>query len=558
MEDKMDVDGTHPSPYAEERSKVIALRQHQLKNCELDGSDENSAVLRSGLFDAQFYLATYADVRAANIDPLKHFVEYGARERRSPNRWFDANYYRTQFGEFSGDINPLLHYLEEGEVLGFKPHPQFDPHHYRKLFPIVDDAGVSPLWHFFNFGTMALRGILPGRHFTPQPRVAPRKPPLRQWKRNGNVGVNFISPASRISGLGVSARGFLDALQHSGIPVHPIEWTRGFEHHAACETNFVGVKALQPVNLIHMNADIFHLVANDLRQNGILSSDRYNIGIWYWELASFRPEWMPWIACLDEIWCASQFNVNAISAVSARPVKLMRPALRATKATGRYGRDHFGLNDNSKVFFYNCDLSSRIDRKNPEALAVAFRQEFGEDPGYQLVLKIGALTYSAKSTELVMKAVGGAPNIRLIDRTLADAELADLLAISCAYVSPHRSEGLGLTIIEAMLAGCPVIATGYGGASDFVFDGVARPLSYDLAELVQTDEPYRRGCVWADPHIPDLRQAMREIVESSAAVRAMGLRGKAHAEKLFSPQATAQAIQKRLSDIWAAGGPSNL
>jgi glycosyltransferase involved in cell wall biosynthesis len=210
------------------------------------------------------------------------------------------------------------------------------------------------------------------------------------------------------------------------------------------------------------------------------------------------------------------------------------------------------------VFFYNCDLSSRIDRKNPQALIVAFQQEFGEDPNYQLVLKIGAPTYSTKSTELVMTAVGGASNIRLIDRTLADAELADLLAICSAYVSPHRSEGLGLTIIEAMLAGCPVIATGYGGASDFVFSGVARPLSYDLAELIQTDEPYRRGCVWADPHIPDLRRAMREIVESPDAARAMGLRGKAHAEKLFSPQATARAIQERLSNIWAAAASPSL
>lgn len=550
-------DSTHPSPYAEERAEITALRQRQLQDCGLDGGDEHSAVSRSGLFDAQFYLDTYADVRAAKIDPLIHFIKYGARERRSPNRWFDSNYYRTQFGEFSADINPLLHYLEDGEVLGFKPHPQFDPHHYRKLFPVVDDAGVSPLWHFLHFGTTASHGILPGRHFTPQPRIAPRKPPLRQWKRNGDMGVNFISPASRISGLGVSARGFLDALRHSRIPAHPIEWTRGFEHHAACETNFAGVKALQPINLIHMNADIFHLVTNELRRNGILSSDRYNIGIWYWELASFRPEWMPWIACLDEIWCASQFNVNAVSAVSARPVKLMRPALQATKATNQYGRDHFGLSNNSKVFFYNCDLSSRIDRKNPEALIVAFRQEFGDDPDYQLVLKIGAPTYSVKSTELVKQAVGGAANIRLIDRTLATAELADLLAICCAYVSPHRSEGLGLTIIEAMLAGCPVIATGYGGASDFVFDGVARPLSYDLVELVQTDPPYQRGCVWADPHIHDLRLAMREMAVSPDIAHAMGQRGKAHAEHLFAPRVTSEAVQRRLSDIWIAGSRSD-
>jgi glycosyltransferase involved in cell wall biosynthesis len=513
-------------------------------------------IARSGLFDAELYLTTYADILNARVDPLQHFTLSGAIEQRNPNAWFSTAFYRSQV-ELAEGVNPLAHYIEVGEKAGLRPHPDFDPVRYRKIMPAVDAAGVSPLWHFLNFGTDEFRRKLSCRHYAPQPRIETRKPPLRRWTRVDELGVNFVSPASRIAGLGVSARGFLDALQQSGIPVHPIEWTRGFEHHAAGEIRFAGVNALQPVNLIHMNADIFHLVANGLRQNGILSPDRYSIGIWYWELSSFRPEWMPWIACLDEIWCASQFNVRAVSAVSARPVKLMRPALRATKARGQYGRAHFGLDDNSKVFFYNCDLSSRIDRKNPEALIAAFRQEFGEDPGYQLVLKIGAPTYSAKSTELVTKAVGGAPNIRLIDRTLADAELADLLAICFAYVSPHRSEGLGLTIIEAMLAGCPVIATGYGGASDFVFDGVARALSYDLVEIAQTDEPYRRGCVWADPLIADLQAAMREMVAAPGAARAMGLRGKAHAEKLFAPQAAGRAIQQRLRDIWAEGSPSN-
>ena len=513
------------------------------------------AIARSGLFDAKLYLTTYPDILNARVDPLQHFALSGAIEQRNPNAWFSTAFYRTQVEELPDNTNPLVHYIEVGERAGLKPHPDFDPARYRRLTPVVDQTGVSPLWHFLTFGTEDLRRKMTARYYAPRPRIEPKKPSLRQWKRVDELGVNFISPASRIAGLGVSARGFLDALEHGSIPVHPIEWTRGFEHHAACEVRHTGVKALQPINLVHMNADIFHLVANGLRQNGILSPDRYNIGIWYWELASFRPEWMPWIACLDEIWCASQFNVGAISAVSARPVKLMRPALAATKPTGQHKRAHFGLADDSTVFFYNCDLSSRIDRKNPEALIAAFRQEFGEDPGYQLVLKIGAPTYSAASTELVMKAVGDAANIRLIDRTLSDAELADLLAITFAYVSPHRSEGLGLTIIEAMLAGCPVIATGYGGSADFVFDDVARPLSYGLVELARTDEPYRRGCVWADPHMADLQRAMRELVAAPEAARAMGLRGKAHAEKLFAPQATAAAVQHRLREIWAAGSP---
>lgn len=512
-------------------------------------------IAHSGLFDSQFYLSTYLDVAAAQLDPLQHFIAYGNLEGRAPNRWFSPAYYNSQLASIDREGNALVHYIKVGEIAGLKPHPEFDPTLYRRELPAVDLAGVSPLWHFLTFNSEASRQKVPVRRYATQPRIEPRKPPLRQWSSTRKLGVNFVSPASRIAGLGVSARGFLEALQKSGTPVHPIEWTQGFEHHASCENKFVGVKELQPINIIHMNADIFHLVSNGLRQNGILSSDRYNIGIWYWELSSFRPEWMPWIACLDEIWCASQFNVDAVSAVSARPVKLMRPTLGAIKASGQYQRSHFGLAEDSLVFYYNCDLSSGIDRKNPEALIAAFRQEFGDDPRYQLVLKIGAPTYNPRATRLVMHAVGDASNIRLIDRTLTDAELADMLSICFAYVSPHRSEGLGLTIVEAMLSGCPVIATGYGGSADFVKANVARPLSYDFRELERTDEPYRRGCVWADPNISDIRKAMREMIVAPEAARAMALRGKAYVESLFSPESTGHAIKKRLQEIWRGGQP---
>lgn len=524
---------------------------------ESDTRPAREIIVRSGLFDAQFYLSTYPDVAAVRTDPLQHFIVFGHVEGRAPNRWFSPAYYNSQLARTERAGNPLVHYITVGEIAGLRPHPEFDPTFYRRTTPAVDQAGVSPLWHFLAFDTGASQHKLPIRRYAPRPRIEPRKPSLRRWTNTGKLGVNFVSPASRVSGLGVSARGFLEALRGSGVPIHPIEWTRGFEHHATCGgSHSTGVKELQPVNIIHMNADIFHLVSNDLRQNGIFSPDRYNVGIWYWELSSFRPEWMPWIACLDEIWCASQFNVDAVNAVAARPVKLMRPALETAIPSGQYQRSHFGLADDSLVFFYNCDLSSGIERKNPEALIAAFQQEFGDDSKYQLALKIGAPTYNPKATRLVMNAVGGAPNIRLIDRTLTDAELADLIAICFAYVSPHRSEGLGLTILEAMLLGCPVIATGYGGAADFVRADIARPLSYDLRELERTDEPYRRGCVWADPHISDIRQAMRETVADPDAARIMGLRGKAYAESLFSPTSTGRAIKERLQEIWMTGNPS--
>ena len=42
-------------------------------------------VKRSGLFDAEWYLRHYTDVAASGIDPLRHYVQFGASEGRAPN-----------------------------------------------------------------------------------------------------------------------------------------------------------------------------------------------------------------------------------------------------------------------------------------------------------------------------------------------------------------------------------------------------------------------------------------------------------------------------------------
>jgi hypothetical protein len=41
-------------------------------------------VKRSGLFDAEWYVRHYTDVAASGIDPLRHYVQFGASEGRAP------------------------------------------------------------------------------------------------------------------------------------------------------------------------------------------------------------------------------------------------------------------------------------------------------------------------------------------------------------------------------------------------------------------------------------------------------------------------------------------
>jgi glycosyltransferase involved in cell wall biosynthesis len=54
---------------------------------------------------------------------------------------------------------------------------------------------------------------------------------------------------------------------------------------------------------------------------------------------------------------------------------------------------------------------------------------------------------------------------------LQGAELGAAFASADAFVFPSRTETLGLVLLEAMAAGCPVVAARSGGIPDIVEDG---------------------------------------------------------------------------------------
>jgi hypothetical protein len=78
----------------------------------------------SGLFDRNWYLATYPDVATSGIDPVLHFLHHGASERRDPGPHFDTGHYLRMYPDIAGNgMNPLLHYLVAGWAEGRSIRP---------------------------------------------------------------------------------------------------------------------------------------------------------------------------------------------------------------------------------------------------------------------------------------------------------------------------------------------------------------------------------------------------------------------------------------------------
>jgi len=66
----------------------------------------------SGLFDRDYYLKSYQDVRDSGINPLVHFMKFGWREGRNPSSLFNLEYYLELHPDLAtANINPLVHFI---------------------------------------------------------------------------------------------------------------------------------------------------------------------------------------------------------------------------------------------------------------------------------------------------------------------------------------------------------------------------------------------------------------------------------------------------------------
>ena len=152
-----------PRPEADRGTTGSAKRMHRIgKQVSLSQDNLSQTIppdarteteflaLITELFDADWYLTQYPDIAAAKLDPLQHFIRYGAAEKRNPNRFFDSDWYIEHNPDVAASgMNPLTHYLQAGAAELRNPHPGFDAAYYAEQHP---DAAANPLLHHIRIG----------------------------------------------------------------------------------------------------------------------------------------------------------------------------------------------------------------------------------------------------------------------------------------------------------------------------------------------------------------------------------------------------------------------
>ena len=326
----------------------------------------------------------------------------------------------------------------------------------------------------------------------------------RSFRRDG---LNVIGFVSRQSGLGEDARMISAALSLAGIRhilIDASEYEARPQNARSTSVPLderlhfaVSIYCMSPFDMASMFA------TNDVSQ----SPEEYRIGYWPWELPRFPDLWIDVYKLVDEIWTGSEFSAQAYRANCSKPVfRLPAPVTVPAVAAcvlHAVGREAF-------VFTYPFDPNSYLARKNPIALVRAFKRAFSaKDNRCALLLRVNGRLPEGTDRRSLLGEIGRDRRITILEGTFSrDRALAMTASCDC-LVSPHRAEGFGRNIAEAILLNVPVLATAFSGCMDYLEPDECLP--HTLKQVEPGEYPFSEGLLWAEPDNDDMAEKMNLV-----------------------------------------------
>jgi len=254
----------------------------------------------------------------------------------------------------------------------------------------------------------------------------------------------------------------------------------------------------------------------------------------FWELPRLPANWIEPLSALDAVFAPTHYVESAIRADVPGVRTIHYPQTVHVPGDIRGDRAAFGLPADALVFVTSFDMRSDIERKNPWAAIESFRRAFPDRADVRLVIKVNnADTIAGLERHVArLREVAADPRIVVIDRPMAYREVLSLYATSDALISLHRAEGLGLSLLEAMALGKPVVATMWSGNTDFMTAENSVPVGFDEVEVVSSTQPaYGRGAsgrqFWADARIDEAAAALAGLADSAELRARIGARAAA-------------------------------
>jgi glycosyltransferase involved in cell wall biosynthesis len=247
---------------------------------------------------------------------------------------------------------------------------------------------------------------------------------------------------------------------------------------------------------------------------GAFFPGQYKIQMTQWESTLAPASWRDFAKNYDEFWTANHFGAGALTAagIPEQKVHVFEHGVDANVWT----KERRG--QNGKVRFLHVDSDN--PRKRSDLALLAFKNEFGEDPNFELTLKYSlrkTLYYDAFPTSTVdwsdpkvMEKHGNwEGNVRRIEEIISEQDLVRLFHHHDILVYPSEGEGFGLIPLQALATGMPTICTGRWPSYERFLRG--NVIDSDLAPSTVMHH-YPGFC--AIPSVESLQALMRKVASN--------------------------------------------
>lgn len=341
----------------------------------------------------------------------------------------------------------------------------------------------------------------------------PRRPGVQDLRLDQIVVAGMFGSGN---GLGRAARGCVEALDAEGLNPLAVDTSPVLNQSDLRSATQTGALDLDRPGTLILYANPPELELCLLSIGLRRWHDWRVIGVWVWETPVAPRQWRRQTAFVSEVWAPSRFVAKTFAAAFDVPVRVVphylgTPPVGASDAVSPAA---LALPEAGRLHILSfADARSSLTRKNPLGAVNMFRLAFPGNENVRLTVKTQQLGQFPGYAEQLRFAIGGDPRIEVIDTTLPAEAQAALLATADIVLSPHRSEGFGLSLAEAMAAGKCVVATGWSGNLDFMNAENSVLLPFQLVPVrdptgVYADDP---AAVWADPDIAAGADILRSL-----------------------------------------------
>lgn len=366
------------------------------------------------------------------------------------------------------------------------------------------------------------------------------------------TSVRFFGPIGDYSGYGNAVKNFALSFSRSKIPTKFMFGAKAKKDHA---------DILDKLDSYLGNCKIdFYLHGPPYSRHKSKAS--YKIAYFYWEADTLPIAWNRSISHVNELWVPCNLVKEAcLKAKFKGPIRVV-PTPCAPLETDKkiiipssFAGD-FVVSDEVYKFY---SIFQWHERKGYKELLNSYYRTFTEKDKVLLILKVNALNISGNTEDLIKPDILAIkrklnlsyyPPVYLMTNLVSNETIQAIHNTADCYVAPHHGEGWGLPIHDAMISGNQIIATKFGGVTEYLDEQSAHIIPHKTGPVsgmqwMSLYGPYQN---WAYPSTNHLSRIMRDVYENSGQYRYKGDNAKKIGHQM-DIDGVARIIEKNLAGM---------